>query len=130
MADKIAKLTINDQVIELPILSGTIGPDVVQVAALTAQGHFTYDAGFVSTAACESKITFIDGDKGVLLHKGYPIDQLAEHSDHLETCFLLLNGELPTADEKSAFEKEIQNHSTVEDLSKLCLECWENPFIK
>jgi len=116
MADKIAKLTINDQVIELPILSGTIGPDVVQVAALTAQGHFTYDAGFVSTAACESKITFIDGDKGVLLHKGYPIDQLAEHSDHLETCFLLLNGELPTADEKSAFEKEIQNHSTVEDL--------------
>jgi len=116
MADKIAKLTINDQEIELPILSGTIGPDVVQVAALTAQGHFTYDPGFVSTAACESKITFIDGDKGVLLHKGYPIDQLAEHSDHLETCFLLLNGELPNAEQKAEFEKEIQSHSTVEDL--------------
>ncbi|NRB79450.1 MAG: citrate synthase [Saccharospirillaceae bacterium] len=116
MADKIAKLSINDQVIELPILSGTIGPDVVQVAALTSQGCFTYDPGFVSTAACESKITFIDGDKGVLLHKGYPIDQLAEHSDHLETCFLLLNGELPNASEKSAFEKEIMDHTQVDEL--------------
>jgi len=116
MADKFAKLTINNQEIELPILSGTIGPDVVQVAALTGQGHFTYDPGFVSTAACESKITYIDGDNGVLLHGGYPIDHLAEHSSHLETCYLLLNGELPTAEQKTEFEKEIQSHSEVDEL--------------
>ncbi|BCE02819.1 citrate synthase [Marinicellulosiphila megalodicopiae] len=116
MADKIAKLTINDQEIELPILSGSIGPDVVQVAALTKQGCFTYDPGFVSTASCESKITFIDGGKGVLLHRGYPIDELAEHSDHLETCFLLLNGELPTSEQKTEFVNEIMSHTQVDDL--------------
>jgi citrate synthase len=77
---KKATLTLNDKQIELPIYSGTLGPDVIDVKDVLAQGHFTFDPGFMATAACESKITFIDGDKGVLLHRGYPIDQLAETS--------------------------------------------------
>jgi len=97
MSDKKATLTIDgmDEPVELPIYSGTIGPDVVDVGGLTAKGMFTYDPGFVSTASCESQITYIDGGKGILLHRGYPIDQLAEKSDYLETCYLLLYGELP-----------------------------------
>ena len=105
MTDKTAKLSIpqGDNTtldIELPVYKGSMGPDVVDVAELTSRGHFTFDPGFTSTASCESKITFIDGEKGVLLHRGYPIEQLAEHSDYLETCYLLLNGELPKAEEK------------------------------
>ena len=105
MTDKKATLEIDgiDDAIELPIYAGTLGPDVVDVGGLTAKGLFTYDPGFVSTASCESQITFIDGAKGILLHRGYPIDQLAEQSDYLETCYLLLNGELPTAEEKEQF---------------------------
>ena len=97
MTGKTATLTIEGAATELtlPVHSGTLGPDVIDVQGLTSQGYFTYDPGFVSTAACESKITFIDGDEGILLHRGYPIEQLAEHSDYLETCYLLLNGELP-----------------------------------
>merc|ERR1712093_815652 len=98
MADKKAQLIIEGAApIELPVYSGTMGPDVVDVRGLTAQGVFTFDPGFMATSSCESKITYIDGDKGVLLHRGYPIDQLAEKSDFLETCFLLLKGELPSA---------------------------------
>ncbi len=87
MSDRKATLSIDgiDEAIELPIYSGTLGPDVVDVGALTSKGMFTYDPGFVSTAACESQITFIDGGKGTLLHRGYPIDQLANQSDYLET---------------------------------------------
>ena len=83
MSDRKASLTIDgiDGSIELPVYSGSLGPDVVDVGGLTAKGLFTYDPGFVSTAACESEITFIDGGKGVLLHRGYPIEQLAAHSD-------------------------------------------------
>ncbi len=97
MTDKKATLTIDNgnstpHTIDLPVLEGTLGPDVVNVGSLTANGYFTYDPGFTSTASCESKITYIDGDKGVLLHRGYPIEQLAEHSDYLETCYLLLYG--------------------------------------
>jgi citrate synthase len=88
--------------IELPVLEGSIGPNVIDVGGLTAKGYFTYDPGFMSTASCESRITYIDGDEGVLLHRGYPIEQLAEKSDYLETCFLLLNGELPSAAEQKA----------------------------
>ena len=100
MADKKAQLIIEGAApVELPILSGTMGPDVVDVRGLTSQGVFTYDPGFMSTAACESKITFIDGDKGILQHLGYPIDQLAEKSSFLEVCYLLLNGDLPNAKE-------------------------------
>jgi citrate synthase len=91
---------------ELPIMDGSLGPDVVDVRRFYAEtGMFTYDPGFTSTSACESSITFIDGDEGVLLHRGYPIEQLAEQSDFMEVCYLLLNGELPNAQEKAKFEK-------------------------
>ncbi|MCX2981483.1 citrate (Si)-synthase [Halieaceae bacterium IMCC14734] len=120
MSDKTATLSIADpngaiETIELPVYSGTIGPDVVDVGALTAQGMFTYDPGFVSTAACESQITYIDGAQGILLHRGYPIEQLAEHSDYLETCYLLLYGELPTAEQKAEFENTVRYHTMVHD---------------
>ena len=101
---KKAVLHLDGKQIELPIYSGTLGPDVIDVKDVLASGHFTFDPGFMATAACESKITFIDGDKGVLLHRGYPIDQLATQADYLETCYLLLNGELPTAEQKTEFE--------------------------
>lgn len=95
MTDKKATLTVDglDDSIELPVYSGSVGPDVIDVRALTGKGYFTYDPGFVSTASCESKITYIDGDKGVLMHRGYPIETLAEKSDYLETCYLLLHGD-------------------------------------
>ncbi|MFA7554383.1 MAG: citrate synthase [Spongiibacteraceae bacterium] len=116
MSDKKATLVLEGKdAIDLPIYSGTLGPDVVDVSALTGQGMFTYDPGFVSTAACESKITYIDGGKGILLHAGYPIDQLAENSDFLETCWLLWYGELPTKEEKSAFVANVTNHTMVHD---------------
>ncbi len=117
MSDKKAFLTADglDEPLELPIYSGTLGPDVIDVGKLTSMGMFTYDPGFVSTAACESQITFIDGDKGVLLHRGYPIEQLAEHSDYLETCYLLLYGELPNSEQKTEFESTVRNHTMVHD---------------
>ena len=91
--------------IEMPIYKGTVGPDVIDIRKLYGQtGKFTYDPGFMSTASCNSKITFIDGDKGELLYRGYPIEQLAENCNFLESCFLLINGELPNADEKKSFE--------------------------
>ncbi|MGK2914465.1 MAG: citrate synthase [Porticoccaceae bacterium] len=99
--------------IELPLLSGTLGQDVIDVGSLTNHDYFTFDPGFTSTASCESKITFIDGDKGILLHRGYPIEELAEKSDYLETCYLLLNGELPDAAQKSEFESIIRAHTMV-----------------
>ncbi len=103
MAEKTARLIIDgeSQAIELPVYAGTEGPEVIDIGALTARGYFTYDPGFVSTASCDSAITYIDGEAGVLLHGGYPIEQLAEQSDYLELCYLLLNGELPTAAEKA-----------------------------
>jgi len=117
MTDKIARLTIDgsDDVVELPILSGTIGPDVIDVRNLGSSGYFTFDPGFLATASCESKITFIDGGKGILLHRGYPIEQLAEHSNYLETCYLLLNGELPDQKQKEAFEEVITQHTMVNE---------------
>lgn len=116
MTDKKASLSIEGHdPIELPIFTGTIGPDVVDVGKLTGKGLFTYDPGFVSTAACESKITYIDGDKGILLHRGYPIDQLAEQSDYLETCYLLMHGELPTAEQKEEFVFTIKHHTMVHE---------------
>ncbi|MET4709674.1 citrate synthase [Endozoicomonas lisbonensis] len=115
MAEKKALLTIEGKELELPVYSGSTGPDVIDVRSLTANGYFTYDPGFVSTASCESKITYIDGNKGILLHRGYPIEQLAEHSDYLETCFLLIYGELPNAEEKNRFQKTIMNHTMVHE---------------
>lgn len=117
MADKKAQLTVDglDETLEFPIYEGTIGPDVIDVRSLVAKGKFTYDPGFVSTASCESKITYIDGGKGVLLHRGYPIEDLAENSDFLETSFLLLHGELPTAEEKKDFVETIGKHTMVNE---------------
>jgi citrate synthase len=102
-----------NETIELPVLSGTLGHDVIDVSSLTANGIFTFDPGFTSTASCESKITFIDGDNGVLLHRGYPIEELAQYSSYLETCYLLLNGELPNLAEKEEFEDNISLHTMV-----------------
>ncbi|MDQ0669646.1 hypothetical protein QF039_003946 [Pseudomonas sp. W2I6] len=119
MADKKAQLIIEGAApVELPILTGTVGPDVIDVRGLTATGRFTFDPGFMSTASCESKITYIDGDNGILLHRGYPIEQLAEQSDYLETCYLLLNGELPTAEQKAQFVSTVKNHTMVHEQLK------------
>ena len=116
MADKKAVLTLNDKSVELPVRSGSIGPDVVDITPLYKTTHsFTYDPGFTSTASCESRITYIDGDEGVLLHRGYPIDQLAEHSDFLEVCYLLLYGELPTKAQKEDFDYRITRHTMVHE---------------
>jgi citrate synthase len=116
MSDKKARISLagSQESIELPVLEGSIGPDVVDVRSLVSHGVFTYDPGFMSTASTESSITYIDGDEGVLLHRGYPIDQLADHSDYLETCYLLLNGELPNPTEKRAFVAEITRHTMVD----------------
>ena len=116
MTEQSAKLTSGEKSAGLDTRSGTIGPDVVNVTTLYKQtGLFTYDPGFSSTASCESKITYIDGDEGVLLHRGYPIDQLAERGDYLETCYLLLYGELPTAREKEDFVYRVTRHTMVHE---------------
>ena len=101
---------------ELPIYKGSIGPDVIDIRKLYAQtGKFTYDPGFLSTAACQSKITYIDGDKGELLYRGYPIEQLAQNCDFLETCYLLLKGDLPNPQQKADFVKLVTNHTMVNE---------------
>lgn len=101
---------------ELPVLKGTLGNDVVDIRTLNkATGMFTFDPGFVSTASCESKITFIDGDKGLLYYRGYPIEQLAENSDYLEVCYLLIYGELPTAEQKEKFVHTVMHHTMVHE---------------
>ncbi|KRB44535.1 MAG: citrate synthase [Pseudomonadota bacterium] len=111
-----AKVNFDGKTVELPILKGTDGPAVVDIRKLYAEADvFTYDPGFTSTASCESKITFIDGDKGVLLHRGYPIAQLAEESSFLEVCYLLLNGELPDAKEFETFEHNITYHTMLHE---------------
>jgi citrate synthase len=113
---KTATLGIGNQSWSFPIYQGTIGPDVIDISKLyNVSGRFTYDPGFTSTGSCESKITYIDGDEGVLLYRGYPIEQLAEYGDHLETCYLLLHGELPTAAQKVAFDQNVIRHSMVHE---------------
>ena len=101
--------------LELPIHTPTLGRDVIDVSSLTANGIFTFDPGFTSTASCESKITFIDGEVGKLLHRGYSIEELAAKSDYLEVCYLLLNGELPTAEQKETFVSTVKNHTMVHE---------------
>ena len=111
-----ANLIIGSENIELPIRKGTIGPDVVDIAPLYKKlGAFTFDPGFTSTAACESEITYIDGDAGILLHRGFPIEQLAEHGDFLEVCYLLLYGELPNKTEKEGFDLTVTRHTMVHE---------------
>lgn len=114
----VATLSLGEgkETIELPILSGSEGPDVVDIRSLYAKGDvFTYDPGFVSTASSKSAITFIDGDQGVLLYRGYPIEQLATRCDFMEVCHLLLNGELPTPDQKQQFVQTIKNHTMLHE---------------
>ncbi|MEY3721687.1 MAG: citrate (Si)-synthase, partial [Pseudomonadota bacterium] len=102
--------------VEFPVYQGSIGPDVIDIRKLYgATGKFTYDPGFMSTAACNSTITYIDGDKGELLYRGYPIEQLAVNCDFLETCYLLLNGELPNATEKKQFVDTVTRHTMVHE---------------
>ena len=116
MADKIATLHIPGRnPIELPILVGTEGPEVIDVRALGAHGYFTYDPGFLSTASCESKITYIDGDNGILLHRGYPIADLALHADYLQVCYLLLSGELPNQEQYEQFCAHVTRHTMVHE---------------
>jgi len=116
MSDKTASFTLDGKTFDLPVRQGTVGPDVVDIGPLYKNAHaFTYDPGFTSTASCESKITYIDGDEGVLLYRGYPIDQLAEHGDFLETCYLLLYGELPTATQKADFDYRVTRHTMIHE---------------
>ncbi|HNI09323.1 MAG TPA: citrate synthase [Thiobacillaceae bacterium] len=110
-----ATLKIGDATLELPTMGGTLGPDVIDTRALGNQGYFTYDPGFLSTASCSSSITFIDGDQGLLYYRGYPIEQLAERSDFLETAYLLWHGELPTAEEKKQFDYMVSRHTMLHD---------------
>jgi citrate synthase len=111
-----ATLTLDDgRSIELPMMSGTIGPDVIDIHALSKLGVFTYDPAFFSTASCTSRITYIDGDAGLLYYRGYPIEQLAEKSDFLEVCYLLLAGHLPDATQKAAFVNKVKLHTIVHD---------------
>jgi len=102
--------------IDYPLVPGTVGPKVIDIRKLYGDtGHFTYDPGFTSTASCESKITYIDGDEGILMHRGYPIEELAQNSDFMEVCYLLLKGELPNAAQKSKFERDITLHTMVHE---------------
>jgi len=106
--------------IELPIIKGTAGNDVIDIRSLGQAGYFTYDPGFLATASCESAITFIDGDKGILLHRGYAIDDLAEKSDYLEVCYLLLNGQFPDKEQSEKFHHVVLHHTMIhEQLAKL-----------
>ena len=116
MTERKAQLIVDGkpESVELPVYESSLGPDVVDVRRLINSGYFTYDPGFMSTAACDSDITFINGSEGVLLYRGYPIEQLAEHSSYLETCYLLLHGELPDAGEKLEFENNIRYHTMVD----------------
>ncbi|HUL40964.1 MAG TPA: citrate synthase [Burkholderiales bacterium] len=112
----ILSFTGGGEPVELPVLPGSIGPEVIDIRELYAKtGMFTYDPGFVSTASCISSITYIDGDKGVLLYRGYPIEQLAQECDFLEVCYLLLNGELPNAAQKKHFDDRIKEHTMVHE---------------
>jgi len=105
-----------DKRVELPLLNGTLGPKVIDIRKLySLTGLFTYDPGYTSTGSCESKITFIDGDEGILIHRGYPIEDLAEHSDFMEVCYLLLYGELPTVEQKEKFEHDITMHTMLHE---------------
>ncbi len=114
MSERTATLTVDNKTsIELPIYEGTLGQDVIDIGALGKHDVFTFDPGFAATAACRSDITFIDGDKGILLHRGYPIEVLAKQSDYLEICYLLLEGDLPSSGQKIKFEETIKNHTMV-----------------
>ena len=116
MNSKQATLTLGKKIYEFPVKAGSIGPDVVDISSLYSQtGKFTLDPSFTSTASCESKITYIDGDKGILLYRGYPIEQLADNGDFLETCYLLLYGELPAQNQKDDFVHRVTYHTMIHE---------------
>ncbi|MDR2991167.1 MAG: citrate (Si)-synthase, partial [Burkholderiaceae bacterium] len=124
LSDKKATLSFSDgsPAIQLPVYKGSIGPDVIDIRKLYGQtGMFTYDPGFMSTAACESAITYIDGDKGELLYRGHPIEQIAHKCDYLDTCYLLLNGQLPTKEQGQEFHKRVLSHTMVNEQMLLFL---------
>src|SRR5690606_26106872 len=125
LSDKKATLSFSDgsAPIEFPVYQGTVGPDVIDIRKLYGQTDmFTYDPGFLSTAACESGITYIDGDKGELLYRGYPIDQLAQKCDFLDICYLILNGELPDGKQKTEFDSLVTNHTMVHEQMRIFLQ--------
>ena len=116
MAESKALLSIDGkEIAELPVLKGTAGTDVIDIRTLGSHGYFTYDPGFLATASCESSITFIDGGKGILQHRGYPIDSLAKEADYLEVCYILLNGDAPTKAQYDEFKNIITNHTMVHE---------------
>src|SRR5689334_16526025 len=116
MTDKTVSMSTPGGKFDSAVLDGTVGPEVMDIRKLYAEtGMFTYDPGFTSTASCESAITYIDGEKGILLHRGYPIDQLAENSTFMETAYLLLHGELPTQQELDEFVYTISRHTMVHE---------------
>src|SRR3954467_420109 len=116
MADDQANLNLGGASHAFPVRKGSVGPDVIDIRKLYGEtGMFTYDPGFTSTASCQSAITYIDGDKGILLHPGYPIDQLAEHSTFMEVAYLLLHGELPDAQELETFTYTISRHTMLHE---------------
>ena len=116
MEQTTSRVEVDGKTVELPIKKAALGANVIDMRTLQAQtGLLSFDPGFISTASCETKITYIDGDAGVLLHRGYPIDQLAEHSDYLEVCYLLLHGELPTVSQKRDFDYRVTHHTMVHE---------------
>ncbi|HSW70596.1 MAG TPA: citrate synthase [Gammaproteobacteria bacterium] len=115
MTNKKASLRLDGETIELDILTGTLGPQAIDVSSLAKYGYYTYDPGFFSTSSCKSSITYIDGDEGILLYRGYPIDQLAARSNFMEVCYLLLNGELPSKNQYEIFSNELKHHSMVHE---------------
>lgn len=115
MTDTNATLHVNGQDYQLPIIEGTLGNPVLDIKAIPSSGFWTYDPGFMATAAVESKITYIDGDKGILLYRGYPIEQLAEQAEYLEVAYALIHGELPNAEQKEAFYGKVRQHSMIND---------------
>ncbi len=121
-SSRVARLIVDGNEIELPMRTGSSGPDVIEVGSLTGHGYFTYDPGFVSTASCDSELTYIDGNAGVLLHRGYPIEQLAEQSNFLEVCYLLLNGELPGGEQRDQFVNDIRRHTMVHEKVKALIQ--------
>jgi citrate synthase len=116
MSGKTGTFSIDGKSYEFPVLQGSVGPDVIDISSLYKQtGMFTYDPGFTSTASCASNLTYIDGDAGILRYRGYPIDALAEQGDFLETCYLLLYGELPTRAQRKEFDRRVTNHTMVHE---------------